>query len=140
MASQTSWRLKTTQLTRRSPAAETTTAPVGKISQGKKEYKKDFEELIAKRFRVEQIPVGGILKLSTYADDGVEIIKKLLKDIEKIKNAKIAYLGAGAYRINIESDDVKKDEKLLDERIEYVLEEIKKHDGTGSFTKEAAEE
>ena len=105
-----------------------------------KEYKKDFEELIAKRFRVEQIPVGGILKLSTYADDGVEIIKKLLKDIEKIKNAKIAYLGAGAYRINIESDDVKKDEKLLDERIEYVLEEIKKHDGTGSFTKEAAEE
>ncbi|MEK6886747.1 MAG: S1 RNA-binding domain-containing protein [Nanoarchaeota archaeon] len=105
-----------------------------------KEYKKEIEEMIAKRFKVEQIPVGGILKLSTYADDGVEIIKKLLKDIEKLKNAQVRYLGAGAYRINMESDDVKKDEKLLDEKIEEVIAEIKKHDGTGSFTKEAAEE
>ena len=105
-----------------------------------KEYKKDFEEPIAKRFKVEQVPVGGILKLSTYADDGVEVIKKLLKDIEKLKNAEVRYLGAGSYRINIESDNVKKDEKMLDEKIEEVIEEIKKHDGTGSFIKEAAEE
>ena len=78
--------------------------------------------------------------MSTYADDGVEVIKKLLKDIEKLKNAQVRYLGAGSYRINIESNDVKKDEKMLDEKIEEVLEEIKKHDGTGSFLKEAAEE
>jgi len=105
-----------------------------------KEYKNDIVELIEKRFKPEQIPVGGILKLSTYADDGIELVKKLLKDIEKIKNAKIRYLGAGAYRINIESEDVKKDEKILDDAVNKVLEEIKKHDGTGSFVKEAAEE
>ncbi len=103
-----------------------------------KEYAKELEELVAKRFRPEKLPVVGILKLSTYAEDGVEIIKKLLEKIEKIKNAEVSYLGAGNYRIHIDSEDVKKDEKLLDEKINEILEEIRKHDGTGSFTKEAA--
>ena len=103
-----------------------------------KEYEKEIEEHVMKRFKAEKRPVGGILKLSTYAENGVEIIKKLLKDIEKIKNADVKYLGAGNYKIHIESEEVKKDEKLLDEKIEEVLEQIKKHDGEGSFTKEAA--
>jgi translation initiation factor 2 subunit 1 len=105
-----------------------------------KEYHKEIEELIRKRFKPEKIPVGGILKLQTYAPDGVEIIKKLLKDLEKMKNTDIKYLGAGAYKITIDSDDVKKDEKILDEKVQQLLETIEKHDGTGSFVKEAAEE
>ncbi len=105
-----------------------------------KEYHKEFEELILKRFKPEKIPVGGILKLQTYAADGIEVIKKLLKDVEKIKNVDVKYLGAGAYRITMDSEDVKKDEKTLDLKIEEVLNEIKKHDGSGTFVKAAAEE
>ncbi len=105
-----------------------------------KEYKKDLEENIRKRFRPEKIPLGGILKLHTYAPDGVEIVKKLLKEVEKLKNTTIRYLGAGSYKISIDSENVKKDEKIMDEKIEEVLESIRKQDGDGSFTKEAAEQ
>lgn len=103
-----------------------------------KEYKKELEEFVSKRFKAEKVPVGGILKLSTYAEDGVELIKKLLKEVAKIKNADVKYLGAGNYKIHIESEDVKKDEKILDDKINSVIEEIEKHDGAGSFVKEAA--
>lgn len=105
-----------------------------------KEYRKELEEIIKKRFKPEQIPVGGILKLQTYSEDGIEIIKKLLKEIKKIKNSDVKYLGAGRYKINIVSDDVKKDEKILDKKIEEVLEEIEKNEGNGSFIKAAAEQ
>lgn len=105
-----------------------------------KEYVKDLMELVPSRFRAEKIIVEGILKLHTYAEDGVEVVKKMLKEIEKVKNAKVSYLGGGSYKINIDSEDVKKDEKALDVAVEKILEEIKKYNGDGSFTKEAAEE
>ena len=105
-----------------------------------KEYQKELEETIAKRFKPEKIPVEGILKLQTYADDGIEVIKKALKDVESIPNSAVRYLGAGAYKITVDSEDVKRDEKALDQKIEEVLEYMKKHDGSGSFVKEAAEE
>ncbi len=105
-----------------------------------KEYQKDLEEAVKKRFRPEKIPVGGILKIQTYADDGVEVIKQALKQVASLKNADVKYLGGGSYRVNIDSENAKKDEKMLDEKIEEVLEFVKKHDGSGSFSKEAAEE
>ncbi len=105
-----------------------------------KEYQKELEELVKKRFTPEQIPVEGILKLQSYASDGIEVIKKLVKEVQKMKNAKVKYLGAGNYKITVESDDVKKDEKILDKKIEELLEQIKKYDGSGSFVKEAAEQ
>ncbi|HME87291.1 MAG TPA: S1 RNA-binding domain-containing protein [Candidatus Nanoarchaeia archaeon] len=105
-----------------------------------KEYQKELDESIQKRFRAEKIAVEGILKLQTYADDGVAVIIKALKTIEALPNAIVRYLGAGAYKITIDSEDVKKDEKMLDEKVEEVLEFMKKNDGSGSFAKEAAEE
>lgn len=103
-----------------------------------KDYRKELEEAIAKRFKPEKIPLGGILKLQSYAADGIEVVKKVLSDLEKIKNADIVYLGGGNYKIKIDSEDVKKDEKVLDQKIEEVLEFIKKHNGSGSFVKEVA--
>lgn len=119
------------------------------VAQGKKnidelkipaEYKKELEELIAKRFKPEKIPVEGILKIQTYAPDGIEVIKKFLKELQKIKNADIKYLGAGSYKIKIDSEDVKKDEKLLDEKVKEILEQLKKYDGSGSYVKAAGEQ
>jgi translation initiation factor 2 subunit 1 len=105
-----------------------------------KEYQKELEELIRKRFKPEKIPVGGILKLQSYAPDGIEVIKKILKQLETMKNVTIKYLGAGAYKITVESEDVKKDEKELTKKVEEAIEAIEKYEGTGSFVKEAAEE
>ena len=105
-----------------------------------KEYQKEIEESIGKRFAPEQIPVGGTLKLQSYAPDGVEVVKKALKEVEKLKNVDIKYLGGGSFKIKIKTEDVKKDEKLLNQKIEEVIEFMKKNDGTGSFVKEAVEE
>jgi translation initiation factor 2 subunit 1 len=105
-----------------------------------KEYSKELEELIRKRFKVEKIPVEGILKIQTYADDGIELIKKLLKEVEKTPNSTVMYLGAGAYKIRVDSEDVKKDEKMLDKKIEELIAEVEKANGTATFVKEAAEQ
>ncbi|MBN2420674.1 S1 RNA-binding domain-containing protein [Candidatus Woesearchaeota archaeon] len=104
------------------------------------EYKKELVELVGKRFRPEKIPVGGILKIQTYAADGVSVLKDALKQVENLKNSKVVYLGAGAFKISIDSEDAKTDEKALDKKIAEVIEFMEKHEGTGSFIKEAAEE
>jgi translation initiation factor 2 subunit 1 len=105
-----------------------------------KEYQSSLDEQIRKRFRPEKVIVGGILKLQTFAPNGIGVIKNLLKEIEKIKNAEVRYLGAGSYRVKIDTEDAKSDEKALDKKIEEVLASIRKQNGEGSFTKEAAEE
>lgn len=96
-----------------------------------------LQERIAERFKPQKVHLAGTLKLTTYAPDGVELIKKTLSDIEK-SGAQIIYLGGGKYKITLEAETYKEGEKVLEQLTEHATSFITKHEGEASFEREKA--
>lgn len=69
-------------------------------------------ELIKKNIKIKKAKISGYLKLQSYNGDGINILKKILGKITA-NNVNIKYVSAPIYRIDVESDDYKKAEKIL---------------------------
>lgn len=98
-------------------------------------YAKDLEDLIKKRIRIEKIKISGTLKLSSYAPNGVEVIKEALKRSSG-KDIEIKYLGAGSYKISVTAADFKTAEKILNNATTQAIEYVEKNEGVGSFIRD----
>ena len=96
---------------------------------------KKLEEAIKSRIKEVSVKIEGKLKLTSFAGNGVDIIKEALKKAEEAgkKNVSIKYLGAGTYSVVVNAKDYKKAEKILEEVTEKALEHVKKTDGEGEF-------
>jgi|TARA_Y100000294_G_scaffold125461_1_gene116879 translation initiation factor 2 subunit 1 len=96
---------------------------------------KKLEEAIKTRIKEVGVKIEGKLKLTSFASDGVDIIKEALKKAEQTgkENISIKYLGAGSYNVVINAKDYKEAEKLLKETSEKAIEHIEKNDGSGEF-------
>ena len=102
---------------------------------------KALEEAIKQRIKEVNVVVEGKLKLTSYASDGVEVVKEALKKAQEAGDSdkvQIRYLGAGTYRIAVNAKDYKEAEKILDRASESALVYIKKSDGKGEFAREGA--
>ncbi len=102
---------------------------------------KALEEAIKQRIKEVNVVVEGKLKLTSYAANGVEIIKEALKKAQEAGDSdkvQIRYLGAGTYRIAVNAKDYKEAEKILDKASESALACIKKNEGRGEFARKAA--
>jgi len=102
---------------------------------------KALEEAIKQRIKEANVEIGGKLKLTSYASDGVEVVKEALKKAQEAGDSdkvQIMYLGAGTYRIAVNAKDYKEAEKILDRASESALAHIKKSDGKGEFAREEA--
>lgn len=100
-----------------------------------KEYEKELNDLIAKRIKIERIEIGGILTLSSFDSNGVEIIRTALKKAEE-NDSTIRYLGAGNYKVTVTADDFKTAEKMLECATGKAIEYVKEHEGIGNFVRE----
>ncbi len=100
-------------------------------SEGKKALKdiklpKKFEEMLItvskKAVKKPKAIIIGVLNITVYEPNGVEIIKKLIGKIKNPKNAKIeiSYLGSPKYELKIEADDYKTAEKTLEKFIKNI--------------------
>ena len=98
---------------------------------------KKLEEAIKSRIKEVSVKIEGKLKLSSYAPDGVAIIKESLKQaLESGKEGiSIKYLGAGSYNVVVIAKDYKKAEKLLKEASDKALEYVRENDGQGEFAR-----
>ena len=96
---------------------------------------KKLEEAIKSRIKEASVKIEGKLKLTSFAGNGVDIIKEALKKAEEAgkKNVSIKYLGAGTYSVVVNAKDYKKAEKILEEVTEKALEHVKKTYGEGEF-------
>ena len=96
---------------------------------------KKLEELIKLRIKKESVKLEGRLKLSSYAKNGLDVVKSALKKAENAgkEKASIKYLGGGFYNLVINANDYKEAEKLLKDTTETAIEFIKKNEGTGEF-------
>ncbi|MBS3069928.1 translation initiation factor IF-2 subunit alpha [Candidatus Micrarchaeota archaeon] len=83
-----------------------------------------LEETAKKEIKPKQFSVRRILKLASYAPDGVEHVKKLLSEVLEF-GAKVHYVGAPRYFVDITSLDPKTAEKAM-QKIEAFIEKSAK--------------
>ncbi len=91
-----------------------------------KNLAKELAGMIIEKFKPAKITIEGEIKLKTYSSDGVEEIKSVLLEIEKISpTISLNYLGAGRYKLVIEDVEYKPAEKNL-KKIKTFLEKFAK--------------
>ena len=101
----------------------------------------ELTKIIKEKIKLPEIKISGILKLSSSAPDGINIIKKNTKntdDLNKKKKyqIKITYLGAPRYQLTVIAPDYKSAEMELKEISDFAISEIKKLNGQGEFSRD----
>ena len=96
-----------------------------------------LEEAIKSRIKEVSVKIEGKLKLTSYAVNGIDIVKEALKKaLESGKESiSIKYLGAGLYNVAVNAKDYKEAETLLKDSLEKALEYIRKNEGEGEFVR-----
>jgi translation initiation factor 2 subunit 1 len=94
-------------------------------------------EVASKNIKKARAEVNGILSLTSYAPNGVEIVRKILSGVPKSEGAvvQILYLGAPKYQIRVISDDFKKADKALEAIVHSVEESAKGSQAVVEFSK-----
>jgi translation initiation factor 2 subunit 1 len=100
-----------------------------------KKLAKELTELIKEKIKPQEVQIKGKLNLTSYASDGVEIIRQALKKAEDAgkENVELKYAGGGAYSIVVKSPDYKTAEKILEKCTEAAIKFIEKNEGIASF-------
>lgn len=108
----------------------------GKIpSSIKPPWDAELLELIKKNVIIPKKIVKGVLSLTSFEPDGVEIIKKALLQAKKTagKDSEMIYLGSGKYKLEVVSSDYKSAEKILKDSADQAIEIIVKSKGKADF-------
>jgi len=101
---------------------------------------KKLEEAIKVRIKEVSVKSEGKLKLTSYASNGIDIVKEALKKAVETReeNISIKYLGAGTYSFIVIAKDYKEAEKLLKEGLDKALDHIRINEGEGEFVRVGA--
>jgi len=98
---------------------------------------KEWAEAIAKiaeaNFQEKEFEIKADLELKSYAKDGVKKIKEALFDLAKKAGAKVKYISAPKYRVEVKGKDPKALEKKLVQELEIAIKTIEKSDGEGKY-------
>ncbi|MBI3026481.1 translation initiation factor IF-2 subunit alpha [Candidatus Woesearchaeota archaeon] len=96
-------------------------------------------ETIKQRIKPAEVEIVGKLKITTYAPNGIEIIKDSLKKAEEAAKGRISinYLGSGVYRFMVIAPDYKEAEKIMKNASDNAVRNIEEYAGVVEFTREA---
>ena len=110
------------------------TVKIDKLGLSQK-ISKTLEETIRQRIKPPEVIIKGEFKILSYEQNGIEIIKKTLKQVKEIGKDQltIIYKGAGKYGISIISEDYKTAEKLLNQIKELAEKDSKKNNSECTF-------
>lgn len=92
-----------------------------------KKIAKTLTEAIKARIKPPEVKIGGDLKLTSYAPNGVQQVKDTLEIAVKA-GVEVRYLGAGTYHIEVIAEDYKDAEKRLKGAINPLMEYAEKED------------
>lgn len=90
---------------------------------------KELEEVIRQRITLPDVTIKGIASITSFAPDGIQVVKKALKKIKM----NVRYLGAGKYLLSITAPDYKTAEKKLSSELQKVENFMKKNNGIFEF-------
>jgi len=104
------------------------------------DYSSTLEKIVKEKLVIPTVRVRGIMELRSNLPDGIEIIKTALSKIENTEieevKFKIRYLGAPRYRIDVEAENYKIAEKMLNVSIQKINKMIEKREGSFFFKRE----
>ncbi len=102
---------------------------------------KILEGLSKDNVKIPTVEISGYVDIVSPAPDGVEIIRKALKQAKRIKDKDatidVSYIGAPRYRIHVTAPDYKHAESVLKKSAQAVVKYIEQHGGEGTFHREA---
>ena len=96
------------------------------------EWAKTIKEVAEETMEIREREIKGVLELTCSKPEGMEIIKKVLKDAEK-KGFILRYISAPKYSISIVTKDAKKGERSLEAGANDLIKELGKKGGEGKF-------
>ncbi len=104
-----------------------------------KKYLKIIDETIKQRIKPTEVEIIGKLKITTFAPNGMDIIKESLKKAEDAGKDKISinYLGSGCYRFMVKAPNYKEAEKLMKNATESAMSNVTKQAGIAEFSRES---
>jgi translation initiation factor 2 subunit 1 len=104
-----------------------------------KAMKEKIVELAQKNIKKPVFEVDGIAKMISYSPDGIEDIKKILKEEQKENHTlKIHYLGAPNYKLSVTGGSYKEAEKILTKITDRIGKKAQDSDCEFSFEKTEA--
>ena len=103
-----------------------------------KKYAKAIYDTVKLRIKPSEVEITGKLKITTYAPNGIELVKESLKKAqEAVKgNININYLGSGQYRFFVTASNYKDAEKLMKNATDAAVGVITKQEGIAEFSRE----
>ncbi len=115
------------------------------VSQGKfdlaktgldKTVAKELIDSIKNRIKPPQVEISGDFHITTYASDGIDVVRAALVEAEQVKGSPlIRYKGAGTYQVKVTAGDYKSAEKTLKEAIDVATKTLQKSKGTVEFVR-----
>jgi translation initiation factor 2 subunit 1 len=100
-----------------------------------------LESLSRDNVKLPSVDISGYVDITSPAPDGVEVVKKALKQARRIKDKSatiaITYIGAPRYRIHVIAPDYKSAESVLKKSAQAVIKYMELHGGEGTFLREA---
>ena len=104
-----------------------------------KNHLKILDEIIKQRIKPTEVEITGKLKITTYAPNGIDIIKESLKKAEDATKGrvKINYLGSGSYRFMVKAPDYKEAENIMKSATESAVTSVAKQAGLAEFSRES---
>ena len=100
-----------------------------------------LESLSKDNVKIPSVDISGYVDITSPAPDGVDVIRKALKQAKRIKDKdatlSITYIGAPRYRIHVTAPDYKHAESVLKKSAQAVVKYIEQHGGEGTFLREA---
>jgi translation initiation factor 2 subunit 1 len=92
-------------------------------------------EVAKKNISPPEVQINGYINLTSYAPNGVEIIRDALGSI-KDENLSVQCVGAPKYRLTVVSSDYPTAEDLLDKAAQKAIKFVEKAGGEGEFHRE----
>jgi translation initiation factor 2 subunit 1 len=89
-------------------------------------------EIVRQRVKPPEVHILGDLIVTSYASDGVELVKNCLAEAKEIL---IKYKGAGVFSVDVKSDDYKKAEKILKKDLDAIQKYAKKKKMIAEFNR-----
>src|SRR3989338_2663608 len=105
-----------------------------------KKHQEIIDEVVKQRVKAPEVEITGKMRITTFAPNGIDIIRESLGKAEDAANGKISisYLGSGLYRFMVKAPNYKEAEKLMKNATESAIVFITKHAGAAVFNREAA--
>jgi translation initiation factor 2 subunit 1 len=94
-----------------------------------KEWIDAITTIVEKSVKEKEIEINFEIEVKSFEPEGIEVVKNILKEVEEKTGGKIKYLSAPVYRLEIKTNDPKKDEK----KILTALEKIKSKHNNFSY-------